>query len=778
MIIREMIDFLQSPSVGLLALGMALVILAVVLWRLIWAMRHGSIRNRLLFAFVLVAVLPLFLTGIISSLVSASNLETQVKEQLESVATLKEAEIVTWTERLVQGLGASLSRADQTHLATVFGDLEATPAIVFSYSHNQLLDSFQFRMESARLFDEIFLLNQEGRVVVSTLASQEGKSFAGQAFFEEGLKQDFIARPLYAPSLGTFRILVSQPVLNEQGAPIGVLAGRANLDILNEILLERTGLGRTGETYLVGADHVLVSVLRSGERYLTVRTEGANRAIVAQESGAGKYQNPLGSAVIGVYHWLPELQVSLMAEQQRNEALASIRTIIFINSAVVAASLLIAVGLALLVTRSIANPISELVETTAQIAGGNLNLKATVRRSDEIGALSAAFNSMAGQLQNLIAGLEQRVADRTQELEQRSTQIQIAAEVARDINASTDLERLLRQAVDLIRERFGFYHAGIFLVDGRGQYAVLRSASGHAGRRMLESEHKLKVGAQGIVGDAAASGEAHIALDVEADFTHFKNPLLPDTRSEMALPLRMGGKVIGVLDVQSDQPQAYKEDDVTILQTLADQLAIAIENARLIRRMNQTVRELEQAQRNYTLDSWQSFSQNARHSLGFRYQHLEVVPVSKHRPEAQQALQEGRTLILPARDLAQASEAGEAGETGDSGDSSALAVPIKLRDEVIGVLNLRFQGEDVPSEMVTLIEEAAMRLGLVLENARLLQDAQRLALRERLAGEITAKVRASNDPQTILQTAVQELRQALGAGRGQVLVQAKEETGD
>ncbi|MEJ2707519.1 MAG: GAF domain-containing protein [Anaerolineales bacterium] len=767
--IREMLDFLQSPDVGFIALGLAVLILLAVLWRLFWAMRRGSIRNRLLFAFVLVAVLPLFLTGIISSLVSASNLETQVKDQLESVATLKEAEIVTWTERLNQALGSTVSKADQTHLNTVFADLEMTPPIVFSYSHDQLLDSFQSSMERSRLFDELFLLNLDGQVVVSTLAKQEGKSFTGQPFFEEGSKEHFIAPPLYAPSLETFRIIVSQPVLNEQKVPIGVLAGRANLDILNEILLERTGLGRTGETYLVGADHVLVSVLRSGERYLTVRTAGANQAIASQANGSGRYQNPHGSVVIGVYHWLPELQVSLMAEQQRNEALTSIRTIIFINSAVVAASLLIAVVLALLVTRSIANPISQLVETTTQIASGNLNLKAKVQRSDEIGALSAAFNSMAGQLQNLIAGLEQRVADRTRELEQRSTQIQIAAEVARDINASTDLEQLLSQAVDLIRERFGFYHAGIFLVDGRGEYAVLRSASGTAGKKMLESEHKLKVGAQGIVGDAAASGEAHIALDVDSDFAHFKNPLLPDTRSEMALPLRMGGKVIGVLDVQSDQSQAYKEDDITILQTLADQLAIAIENARLIRRMNQTVRELEQAQRNYTLDSWQAFSQSAHHSLGFRYQHLEVVPVSEHRPEAQQALKKGQTLILTAHELAQ---------QGEVDDSSALAVPIKLRDEVIGVLNLRFQGEDIPREMVTLIEEAANRLALVLENARLLQEAQRLALRERLAGEITAKVRASNDPQMILQTAVQELRQALGAGRAQVVVQAKHEADD
>ncbi|HIE37864.1 MAG TPA: GAF domain-containing protein, partial [Anaerolineae bacterium] len=139
------------------------------------------------------------------------------------------------------------------------------------------------------------------------------------------------------------------------------------------------------------------------------------------------------------------------------------------------------------------------------------------------------------------------------------------------------MDDLLDRAVNLIRERFGFYHAGIFLLDERGEYAVLRAATSEAGRRMLERGHKLKVGEVGIVGYVTSTGQPRIVLDVDTDAIHFKNPLLPETRSELALPLRVGDRIIGALDVQSVQEAAFDEEDVAILQTMADQLAVAIE---------------------------------------------------------------------------------------------------------------------------------------------------------------------------------------------------------
>jgi len=187
--------------------------------------------------------------------------------------------------------------------------------------------------------------------------------------------------------------------------------------------------------------------------------------------------------------------------------------------------------------------------------------------------------------------LEQQVMARTVQLARRSAQLRVAAEVARDATTAHSLDDLLDNAVNLVRDRFGFYHAGIFITDQRGEYAVLRSATGEAGRQMLEHEHRLKVGQVGIVGHVCASGEPRIALDTGADAVYFDNPFLPDTRSEMALPMRAGGRVIGALDVQSTDEVAFDQDDVEIMQVMADQLAVAIERTRLFEQVQATLEE-------------------------------------------------------------------------------------------------------------------------------------------------------------------------------------------
>ncbi len=181
--------------------------------------------------------------------------------------------------------------------------------------------------------------------------------------------------------------------------------------------------------------------------------------------------------------------------------------------------------------------------------------------------------------------LRHMVEERTAHLERRTRELQVAAEVARDAALAMNLDDLLEQAVNLIRDHFGFYHAGLFLVDERGEYAVLRAATGEAGRKMLAEHHRLKVGEIGIVGYVTATGEPRIALDVGADAVHFKNPLLPRTRSELALPLKVGDRVIGALDVQSEHPEAFDDEDVAIFQVMADQLAVAIERTRLFEQM-------------------------------------------------------------------------------------------------------------------------------------------------------------------------------------------------
>jgi PAS domain S-box-containing protein len=233
------------------------------------------------------------------------------------------------------------------------------------------------------------------------------------------------------------------------------------------------------------------------------------------------------------------------------------------------------------------------VEEPGSIAPEHVDIAREV--ADQL-AVAIRQAGLREQVQHHADELEQRVAERTAELERRTTQLQVAAEVARDATTVHNLDDLLDSAANMVRDRFGFYHAGVFLIDeagagAGGEYAVLRSATGDAGRQMLEQGHRLKVGEVGIVGHVCASGEPRIAHNVGADAVHFVNPLLPGTRSEMALPLRVEGHVIGALDVQSAEEAAFHQDDVEILQVMADQLAVAIERTRLFQQKQTALEE-------------------------------------------------------------------------------------------------------------------------------------------------------------------------------------------
>jgi PAS domain S-box-containing protein len=365
-----------------------------------------------------------------------------------------------------------------------------------------------------------------------------------------------------------------------------------------------------------------------------------------------------------------------------------------------------------------------------------------------------------------LVGISRDITERKEteaKLQRRALQLQAAAEVARDATTARDLDELLNRAVNLVRDRFGFYHAGIFLVDEQGEYAILTAASGQAGQAMLEHAYKLKAGETGIVGYVTSRGQPRIALDVGTDAVHFKNPYLPDTRSELALPLKAGGQVIGALDVQSQQPAAFDEEDVQVLQIVADQLAVAIQNLRLLRDMQQTVRELEVAYGRYTRRSWSAFAQGSNRPYGYRYRRLGIEPAVEQSAEAHEALQRGQPVVATFRpdNPAASSAAQDNGQT----VTSSLAVPIKLRGQTVGVLNLRFEEETVAQETISMVEEIAERLALVLENARLMQEAQSLVSREQRINLISSQVRSSISLDTILQNTVRELGRALGASR-------------
>ncbi|MBN2389476.1 MAG: substrate-binding domain-containing protein [Anaerolineae bacterium] len=346
------------------------------------------------------------------------------------------------------------------------------------------------------------------------------------------------------------------------------------------------------------------------------------------------------------------------------------------------------------------------------------------------------------------------------DVQRRASRLLAAAEISRVTTSILTLDELLPQAVNLIRERFDLYYAGIFLVDESQRWAILRAGTGEAGRLMLERNHRLEVGGNSMIGACAASGEARVTIDTHTEAVHRSNPLLPDTRSELALPLFSRGRVIGAMTIQDTRPGAFTQEDITTLQTMADQLANAIENARLLRRMEQNMHELELATGQLTQESWRSFLENYRHAFGYRYRLVDIEPATYLSPEAQAALRQQETItttVVPARVVQIDQETVRA--------QGALSVPIRVRNEVLGVLNLRFDDAEVPTEAIELVEQVAARLGAALESARLLEESRYTATREQIAAQVTSGMRERLDIEVVLRNAARELRDALDLSR-------------
>lgn len=414
----------------------------------------------------------------------------------------------------------------------------------------------------------------------------------------------------------------------------------------------------------------------------------------------------------------------------------------------------------LLTGMRLAQPINLLTQSANRIAAGDFTHRVQLPPvSREVTELADDFNRMADAFQNLVATLERRVQERTEELQQRTQELEIKsrqaarrlnqfraiAEVARSISAIENLQDLLPRIAAVISQEFGFYHTGIFLIDDDKEYAVLAASNSEGGQRMLKRGHQLKIGETSIVGFAALTGQARIALDTGEDAVYFNNPDLPTTRSEMAIPLRAGNQVIGVLDVQSEQVNAFSQEDIELLSIMADQVSIAIQNAQQFQATQRAAAEAQQAYRRYIRGEWRTLLRETGR-MGYRYSKAGVGPLKARVQslEIQEAEATGLTRV-------------STNET-----SKPLVVPIKLREEVLGVLSISASGGRLwdPDE-VDIVEAVVERVALAIENLRLLETSRAQAMREQTISAVSARIASSVNLQSILQTAVEELGRIL-----------------
>ncbi|GAB4503766.1 MAG: hypothetical protein Fur0043_07580 [Anaerolineales bacterium] len=388
--------------------------------------------------------------------------------------------------------------------------------------------------------------------------------------------------------------------------------------------------------------------------------------------------------------------------------------------AILVSILAIALGFTLvfLFSISLSHPLNEMIEVFKKVEEGDLKQRARVLASDEIGQVTIYFNRMISRLDELQETLERQVQERTAQLE-------VLNQMGRVATSTLDPDKLMENVVNLIDEQLGHYHTAIYLLDADNRWAEIKKATGEAGRALKASQYRVEINDMTMLGRAIKRKETQVALLSSKETRNFQNLLLPFTRSEIILPLLIGNKVLGALDIHSTKEAAFGQQEIETLQNMANQVAIALENARLFQETRQNLQELRNIQRQYLQQAWSETN----------------LPGEK------------TTFVI--------------GDETELDEAHTIEIPIVLRDQPIGKINLE-RDEIVTPEEHTWMQAIATQAALALENARLLEEMQSLANREKTITDISGKIWTSATIEGILQTAIRELGTALDAAEATI----------
>ena len=755
-----------------------------------------SLRAKMMVAFTLVALIPLGVMAYLDNRTLTDDLTHAANQTLLATASQTAARL----DAYINSLNIKLNIEAQL---PAFSNLLSLPPEVQPGSPEEK-EAISLLMDLQRrgYILSYSLINRQGQVLLDTTTSEPGKlaPFLGldladpQHFmlsFTTGLP--YVSPVIFEPGTGTPTIYYSAVVNDKSRNAIGALISKYNASTLQPLVFDNNNLAGEGsfavlldENQLRLAQGVAIQDLyktvapmdpeklaslqqvgrlppgnrdklstdyRAFEQGLLNSSERPN--FTAQESGIGTKINLAGVARLKTQPWI----VAFM--QPQSEFLAPVRKqtrdLVLLGLVIAGVSIVAAI----LVAHLLSNPIQRLTQVAGAITAGDLQAQADIHSADEIGNLALAFNTMTRQLRRTLEGLEQRVTDRTQALaltsensERRANQLQTLAGVAHTITSIKDPELLLHDVTHLISQQFCYDHVAIFLLDKSREYAELRAANSDAGQKMLAQGYRLKVGQPGILTEAIMSGGPRSSMERSSETARPETPTLTHVRSEVACPLMLAGKVVGILDVQSARSEAFQTEDIEVLKILADQVAIAIENSNLFSEASRTLAELQTLHRQYLRQEWDRVT-TKQNVYGFKIERGVISALAAALPPVDEP---NAIPDSPAR-------------------PASRSFPIAVRGEVIGLLNLEKNGSDADwnSEDISLVESVVDQLGIALENARLLDEVTRRAAREEQINRITTLVRSSVNTETILQNTVREVGKALGAARAYIQLTPQKE---
>jgi GAF domain-containing protein/HAMP domain-containing protein len=528
-------------------------------------------------------------------------------------------------------------------------------------------------------------------------------------------------------------MVVAVPAQDVFGDYQGTLVAEVNLKFMWD-LVDRLEVGETGVAFVVDRQGKLlafgdVTRVLAGEN-LSHLNEVA-QFLEAGEVKEYEHQGELspginGETVLGTYVPLGRPDWAVVTELPAAEAYADVIRNIAASGAIILIVAALAGLAGIYLARRLAAPLHNLTATVSRIAGGETRLQAAVEGSAEVVQLAEAFNGMTSQLHFLLSSLEEQVQERTAELA-------LSMEVGQRALAMRSLDELLPTITEFIRDRFDLYYTHVYFIDDIGENLVIRAGTGEVGRQLLARRHTLPVGAGSIVGQVAASGQSIVVTNTETSDIHKPNPLLPDTRSELAVPLVVEGQVIGVLDMQSDRAHTFTQENLTVFEAMATQLAISIDSARQWTLSQEAQRRAEEAVRQLTRETWTERLSHDRKGVGFVYDLATITPVSPREPAT---------------------------------EATGFSAPLVVQSQQIGRLAVAAPpNQSWTEDEQNLIDAVAEQLAQKAENLRLFEQTQDRATREHIARQIADRVRASRDIETALKTAAEELSKALGTSR-------------
>jgi GAF domain-containing protein/HAMP domain-containing protein len=512
--------------------------------------------------------------------------------------TFLRSQIITQLTTVVEGQASLITarmQAKDKFLSTLITDqnfsIPLTTALrlnhnspAYSGVRDQLLFDFNSlrSTESEPSFSQFFIVNRDEVVIVASNPNWEGLDLSGSPLEEMLTKSTskavYDAAPIYSSQ---YTVLTSRPYKDAAGVTKATVFGIADETATRRDLLGSVVINPVTRAYLYTKDGFLLG-LNPGKTSLALLTQPsasqkANILGVIAGPVRGKTHEYLSidqKPVFSYVRYVPELQSALIVEIPRDVVFAPLNEIVPFLIALILAAILILGVIIWLGASSIVRSLVQLSHITSRFADGEWEQRAEIKRDDEIGQLAFSFNRMADELSTLYHSLETKVSERTR-------QVRAASEVAQVASSAPNLRDLLRRTVSLIMERFEYYDASIFMVDETGVYAVLLETGQSASALKRGRDYRVAIGANSIIGWVTGHNQPHVVSDTSPDQLNLKTELFTETHSEAALPISVGDYVLGALDVQSVKPNAFSPEDVSILQTIANQIAISVQNIRL-----------------------------------------------------------------------------------------------------------------------------------------------------------------------------------------------------